>query len=115
MKRLVLLNDEVVELPEALAQAIERAPVIRRPPKEKVKPKAFANPYGRGYGDSEETPWPFDVKRAYVDGRYRAGIRNAINADWTASNWKFAARHELQQVLINLIAAYDVVEDESSQ
>ena len=51
----------------------------------KPKAKAFANPNSYGYGGGE-TPWPFDRQRAKVDGRYRAGIRNAIYSDWTASN-----------------------------
>jgi len=76
-------------------------------PPPKAKPKAFANPNSFGYGGGE-TPWPFDRKRAYTDGRYRAGIRNAIHADWTASNWKAAARSSLIQVLEDLIAAEEV-------
>ena len=49
---------------------------------------AFANPLSWGYGGGE-TPWPFSYQKALRDGRYRAGIRNAIKADWTASNWKY--------------------------
>jgi len=75
-----------------------------------VKPKAFANPNSFGYGGGE-TPWPFDRHRAYTDGRYRAGIRNALHADWTASNWKVAARSSLMQILEDLLAAAEVFQD----
>jgi len=73
---------------------------VKRP---KLRPKAFANPYSWGYGGGE-TPWPFDRQKAMRDGRYRAGIRNAIGADWTASNWKHAARSALLDLLEELIA-----------
>jgi len=65
-----------------------------------AKPKAFANPYSYGYGGGT-TPWPFDLHRARRDGRYRAGIRNAINAKpgWTASNWQYVATKALLFVL----------------
>jgi len=59
-------------------------------PKERIRPKAFANPYSWGYGGGE-TPWPFSYAKALNDGRYRAGIRNALKSSWTASNWKHAA------------------------
>jgi len=71
------------------------------------KPKAFANPNSFGYGGGE-TPWPFDRKRAYTDARYRAGIRNALNASWTASNWKAAARPALVLILDDLLAAEEI-------
>jgi len=74
------------------------------------KPKAFANPNSFGYGGGE-TPWPFDRKRAYTDGRYRSGIRNAIHSTWTASNWQVAAKRVLIQVLEDLIAAEEVFQD----
>lgn len=73
-----------------------KKPVPQR--REKVRPKAFANPNSWGYGGGE-TPWPFDRQKALHDGRYRAGIRNAIRAEWTASNWKYAARRLLLEVL----------------
>lgn len=115
LERVVYLNDEPVLLPEEIAKAIERAPrVPRRMSAAEYKAahpvKAYANPNGPGYGGGE-TPWPFDTKRAYVDGRYRSGVRNAMNADWTAQNWKHAARAALQVVLENLLAAEDVIED----
>ena len=104
-----MLNDEPILLPEEIATAIDKSPRYR-PREPAVKPKAYANPNGPGYGGGE-TPWPFDVKRAYVDGRYRAGVRNAMNADWTASNWKAATRAALRVILEDLLAAEDVVED----
>jgi len=70
-------------------------------PKEKVHPKAFANPNSWGYGGGE-TPWPFSYERALTDGRYRAGIRNAYKADWTASNWKYAAKKLMKALLEEL-------------
>lgn len=63
----------------------------------KPKPLAYANPNSWGYGGGE-TPWPFDYHRAVIDGRYRAGILNAINSNWTASNWKYVARGQLALV-----------------
>jgi len=73
---------------------------FRSPPS---TPKAFANPHSFGYGGGE-TPWPFDRKRAYQDARYRAGIRNALGAAWTASNWKAAARPALLTIIEDLLA-----------
>lgn len=70
----------------------------REEKKERKEPLAFANPSSHGYGGGE-TPWPFDVERALRDGRYRAGIRNAIKSNWTAQNWKFEARRLLIRVL----------------
>lgn len=70
------------------------------------KPKAFANPNSFGYGGGQ-TPWPFDIEKARHDGRYRAGIRNAINADWTASNWKSVARSLLLELLEIELKAMD--------
>jgi len=67
--------------------------------------KAFANPRSHGYG-GHEAPWPFDRQKAINDGRYRAGIRNAINSEWTASNWKFVAKRELLQLLDDEIKKY---------
>lgn len=72
-------------------------------PEAPAKPKAFANPYSFGYGGGE-TPWPFDRKRAYQDARYRTGIRNALGAAWTASNWKAAARPLLLEIIEDLLA-----------
>lgn len=72
----------------------------KQPPKQRQPPnapKAFANPYSYGYGGGE-SPWPFDHNRAYSDGRYRAGIRNALKSDWTASHWKHYAAIALRQV-----------------
>jgi len=68
-------------------------PGLGRPPD---KPLAFANPNSYGYGGGS-TPWPFDMHRARRDGRYRAGIRNAINAKprWTATNWVYVANKTL--------------------
>jgi len=66
--------------------------------RERKEPLAYANPLSHGYGGGE-TPWPFDAQKALQDGRYRAGIRNAIRADWTAQNWKFEARRLLVQIL----------------
>lgn len=96
----VQLNDEEVILPWSIVRAIARSPRYA-PVQPRVQPKAFANPAGRGYGSEL---WPFDIKRAYADVRYRTGIRNALSADWTASNWKFAARSALLRVLHDLIA-----------
>jgi len=80
-------------------------PVAKPRPKQDP-PKAFANPYAHGYGGGE-TPWPFDHTRAYRDGRYRAGIRNAINADWTASHWKYYANQQLNMVLQHIAEDYE--------
>ena len=68
-----------------------------------VQEKAFANPRHKGYGSDPETPWPFDPNKAYHDVRYRTGIRNAYNSDWTAHHWKLAARYLMHQVLTDLI------------
>lgn len=75
------------------------------------QPKPLANPNAKGYGGDKDTPWPFDRARAYVDGRYRAGIRNAINADWPASNWKYHARLLLGEVLEDLIAMEELANE----
>jgi len=77
----------------------------------KTKPKAFANPNSWGYGGGE-TPWPFDRQRAAVDGRYRAGVRNAIHSDWTASNWKSVAKALLIEVIEELITESAMIEAE---
>lgn len=69
-----------------------------KPTFERDADKAFANPFGKGYGDGE-APWPFAHNRAYRDGRYRAGLRNAIKANWTASHWKYYADRQLRYVL----------------
>lgn len=68
--------------------------------------KAFANPRSWGYGGGE-TPWPFDYNKAMRDARYRTGIRNAIHSNWTASNWQYAAKLLLLEVLEELIACDD--------
>lgn len=98
-----------VDLPDSIVQAIERSPRYypRTPP---PKPKAFANPRSYGYG-GPETPWPFDRRRAYEDARYRSGIRNAIGADWTASNWKFVAQRLLTEVVEDLLALEQLHEE----
>lgn len=95
---------EWIEIPAAVAAAIDRSP--RQPPRytpadrRRDSPvKAFANPRAKGYGGDDDTPWPFDIGRARVDGRYRAGIRNAIRADWTAQNWKYYATRLLKEIL----------------
>jgi len=62
-------------------------------------PKAFANPRHAGYGGG---PWPFDINKAYKDSYYRSGIRKALDASWTASNWKFEARRLLVVILSDL-------------
>ena len=82
---------------------VVHVPSVQERLEAKPKAKAFANPRSHGYGGGE-TPWPFDRQRAMVDGRYRAGIRNAINADWTASNWQFVATRLLNEVLEDLLA-----------
>lgn len=66
-------------------------------PKEKIRPKAFANPRSFGYGGGEH-PWPFSYRRAFWDARYRQGVKNAMKADWTASNWKYAAKKMLEDI-----------------
>lgn len=96
----VPLGDEEVILPWSIIRAIDRSPRYA-PVQPRPGPKAFADPRGRGYGSEL---WPFDIKRAYQDVRYRTGIRNALNGDWTASNWKFAARSALLRVLNDLLA-----------
>lgn len=87
------------------AEILHRKKVGKLPkhlvPKEKPRPKAFANPNSFGYGGGE-TPWPFSYEKALLDGRYRAGIRNAIKSDWTASNWKYSARRLLDVLLEEL-------------
>ena len=105
----VRLNDEEVVLPWSLVRAIANSPYN---PQKSVRsdyrtPKAYANPNGAGYGGGE-TPWPFDRKRAYTDGRYRAGIRNAINSDWVAPNWRDSAQRELVRITEDLLAAEEV-------
>lgn len=98
-------------VPEALAHIRNRPPSPGRIARDRERfdlkhreLKPFANPLAKGYGGDKNTPWPFDRNRALVDGRYRAGIRNAINADWPASNWKYYARLMLMEVLEELIA-----------
>jgi len=66
-------------------------------PKEKLRPLAFANPRSFGYGGGEH-PWPFSYRRAFWDARYRQGVKNAIKASWTASNWKYAARKLMEDL-----------------
>jgi len=108
----VKLGDEVIEIPWGVVrtQGPGYLPSTRRnSPQDYVVPKSFANPNERGYGSEQ---WPFDIKRAYTDGRYRSGIRNAIAASWTASNWKYAARVQLQKIIEDLLALYDIPIDE---
>nr|DAV56496.1 MAG TPA: hypothetical protein [Cressdnaviricota sp.] len=103
-------KQEVVMVSPALVAAIKRSPKLPSPKDKELKPiLAYANPEGAGYGSDG---WPFDKKRAYTDGRYRAGIRNAMNADWTSQNWKFEARRLLQTILEDLLAAEEVFEAE---
>lgn len=70
-------------------------------PKRKPTQKAFANPFGKGYGDSE-APWPFDHNRAYHDKRYRTGIRNATKANWAAEHWKYYAKRQLDRIVFDI-------------
>lgn len=117
MSRRVWISDnEYVDLPPAIVAAIDRSP--RQPPRytpadrRRDSPvKAFANPNGKGYGGDKSTPWPFDRARAYRDGSYRAGIRNAINADWTAQNWKHHARQLLMEVIEDLLYMEDIANE----
>jgi len=90
-------------VPANLVHPAPRPPPIRPPSPPKDSTKAFANPLQHGYGGGE-APWPFDHNRAYHDGRYRAGIRNAIKSDWTAQHWKYYAALQLHQILNDLIA-----------
>jgi len=109
MKKRVLVNLEVdpekppywTFLDAELVAAVSK-PRFVPPPRTIPRPKAFANPRSWGYGGGE-TPWPFSVERALLDGRYRAGIRNAIKSDWTASNWKYEAQRLLLAVLDELL------------
>jgi len=55
----------------------------------------FANPDASGYGGGA---WPFDMSKALFSDGYRAGVYNALQAEWTASNWKFAAQGLLDHV-----------------
>lgn len=106
---IVYLNGEAVEIPWTVVRAI--AKTAKSPPApirlDKPKPKAYANPNGAGYGGGE-TPWPFDTHRAYTDGRYRAGIRNAIGSDWVASNWRYEAQRQLARIIEDLLAADEI-------
>lgn len=99
-----------VDLPDSIVAAMSKTPKQPPPPQPRPKPKAFANFRSHGYG-GPNTPWPFDRIRAYNDPKYRAGIRNAIAADWTASNWKFDAQRLLLEVTEDLLAAHIMVED----
>lgn len=106
-------GDEWIDLPASIAAAVERSPRYPYPqtPSERAaatRVKAFANPRAKGYGDVD-SPWPFDRARAYNDARYRTGIRNAINSDWTASNWKHYAKQLLIEVVQDLLAAEQAV------
>lgn len=76
-----------------------------------TKPKAFANPLADGYGREE---WPFSKTKALKDGRYRAGVRNAIRADWTDGYWKYQARKLMYEVLDILTHAQLAAEDASN-
>lgn len=87
---------EYVDLPQSIVRAIDASPwqPRRETPQERRanRPiKAYANPRSWGYG-GDETPWPFDYQRALQEPGYRWGINRAIMADWTAQNWKHAAR-----------------------
>lgn len=111
-RRVYISDDEYIDLPPSIVAAIDRSPrqprrLSQREYREQHPVKAFANPNHSGYGHSynrpdEGAPWPFDSRRAYRDGRYRAGIRNAINANWTAANWKYHARFELDRIEADL-------------
>jgi len=93
--------------PETVRLAKQYAVVYTKEEKKETKPiLAYANPLGWGYGGGE-TPWPFSYQKALHDGRYRAGIRNAINSNWVSQNWRLAARRLLTRVLDELIAEYD--------
>lgn len=113
----VRINDEEVVLPWSIVRAIASSPAASSAdPRslerklQRARPRAFANPLSHGYGGSE-APWPFDTRKALVDGRYRAGIRNAIGSNWVADNWRAAAQVQLLQVLEDLLALEDVIED----
>lgn len=74
---------------DAFLAAAEAEPTVHRPR------AVFGNPDREGYGGG---PWPFDHARAITDDGYRAGVYNAMVAEWTASNWKAAAQRELNDV-----------------
>jgi len=110
MKKRVLVNIEVdPEKPPVWSFediTLFPPPLAPRPPKyarvytaaerkEKKAVKAFADPLLSGYGAG---PWPFDYEKALVDKRYRAGVTNAMEADWTSQNWKFATESLLSLV-----------------
>jgi len=110
MKKRVLVNVEVdPDKPPYWAftsTPVVLPPVEARPPKyaktytaverrEKKAVKAFADPELAGYGAG---PWPFDYERALLDKRYRSGVQNAAEADWTSQNWKYAAEQLLSMV-----------------
>lgn len=114
-RRVYISEDEYVDLPPAVVAAIDRSPVVRpyysAADRRRDSPvKAFANPRAKGYGSDHDTPWPFDHRRAYRDSRYRTGIRNAINSDWTASNWKYHAREALRIIEQDLNITSEMLE-----
>jgi len=80
---------EAVRFPESVLRraALDPGVDVRRP--------SFQNPAGPGYGS---TQWPFDWHKAVWSDGYRSGVFNAMVADWTASNWKFATQKLLDQV-----------------
>lgn len=55
----------------------------------------FGNPDSHGYGGGA---WPFDMARALYNDGYRAGVYNAMQQDWTASNWRAATQRLLDHV-----------------
>jgi len=79
----------VVRDPDAFLAAAEAEPPVWYPRAE------FGNPDSPGYGGG---PWPFDRAKAIINDGYRAGVYNAMVATWTASNWKYAAQRELNDV-----------------
>lgn len=108
-------DDGWINIGQRVAEAIERdkrAATKRYKPEkgDYVKPKAFANPNHHGYGGND-APWPFDESLAYIDPRYRAGIRNALFATWTDGYWKYVAREKLQNILRTLLDAAEAAEE----
>jgi len=89
---------------QAALRAQARLPKPRRREPRPQFLKKFGNPDHPGYGGGD---WPFDLKKAYVDSYYRAGIRKAMAADWTAQNWKYYARLLYLDMLETLLALHD--------
>jgi len=100
----VNIGQKVADALQRDEREAKRNATYKPEPKHYAKPKAFANPNGRGYGGGQ---WPFDEALAYMDGRYRAGIRNAIFSHWTDGYWKHEAKLKLTNILATLLAAYE--------